>query len=96
MVLLAHTHHGSFLLGDTVGRAGKALLLPGRHLIRARGARWKREQHKYKYIQLRKSVSVLHKQDEKRLELVLITLKITSWHFQQEKQEMSVLISLMI
>ena len=41
MVLLAHTHHGSFILRDAVGWAGKTLLLPGGHLVGAGGTCWR-------------------------------------------------------
>lgn len=46
VVLIAHAHHRAFLLRHAVGRAGEALLLPGRHLVGARRARWRRAQEK--------------------------------------------------
>lgn len=50
VILLTHTHHRPFLLCDTVGWAGETLLLPGGHLVGARGTRWKKEHTEIQHI----------------------------------------------
>lgn len=54
VILLTHTHHRPFLLCDTVGRAGETLLLPGGHLVGARGTRWKKNTQKYSTLDMSK------------------------------------------